>query len=123
MATAPERFAGCAASLSEAPLPADALHHARRCVLDWFAVAIPGGVEPPAALLTQAFAEELDRGGARLVPSGRRATARLAALINGAASDTLQFADYFRYAIHHTRLVEGHAALSLSKTPTRRRHS
>src|SRR5439155_1430661 len=42
MATVLERFAGHAASLNEAPLPSDALHHARRCVLDWFAVAIPG---------------------------------------------------------------------------------
>ena len=44
MATVLERFAGYATSLNEAPLPSDALHHARRCVLDWFAAAIPGAV-------------------------------------------------------------------------------
>src|SRR5215472_1044771 len=35
MATVLERFADYAACLNEAPLPADALRHARRCVLDW----------------------------------------------------------------------------------------
>ena len=57
MTTVLARFARYAASLDKAPLPEDALHHARRCVLDWFAAAIPGGVEPPATLLAEAFAE------------------------------------------------------------------
>src|SRR6266700_3498509 len=116
MATVLERFAGYAASLNEAPLPADALHHARRCVLDWFAAAIPGGVEPPATLLAQAFAEELDHGGAGLVPSGRRATARAAALINGAASHTIEFDDIFRDAIYHPGVVTVPAALALAQS-------
>ena len=81
MSTVLERFAAYSASLNEAALPSEALHHARRCVLDWFAAAIPGGVEPPATLLTLALEEELDHGGATLVPSGRSATARAAALI------------------------------------------
>jgi 2-methylcitrate dehydratase PrpD len=116
MATVLERFAGYAAALGEAPLPAEVLHHARRCVLDWFAAAIPGGVEPPATLLAQAFAEELDHGGAALVPSGRRATARAAALINGAASHTIEFDDIFRDAIYHPGVVTVPAALALAQS-------
>ena len=116
MATVLERFASYSASLAEAALPADALHHGRRCVLDWFAAAIPGGVEPPATLLAQALAEELDRGGATLVPSGRRATARAAALINGAASHTIEFDDIFRDAIYHPGVVTVPAALALAQS-------
>ena len=116
MATVLERFAGYAAALGEAPLPAEVLHHARRCMLDWFAAAIPGGVEPPATLLAQAFAEELDHGGAALVPSGRRATARVAALINGAASHTIEFDDIFRDAIYHPGVVTVPAALALAQS-------
>ncbi len=116
MATVLERFAAYAASVNEAPLPAEALHHARRCVLDWFAAAILGGTEPPATLLTQAFAEELGHGGATLVPSGRRATARAAALINGAASHTIEFDDIFRDAIYHPSVVTVPAALALAQS-------
>jgi 2-methylcitrate dehydratase PrpD len=116
MATVLERFAGYAASLTEASLPADALHHARRCVLDWFAAAIPGGVEAPATLLAEALAEELDHGDATLVPSGRRATARAAALINGAASHTIEFDDIFRDAIYHPGVVTVPAALALAQS-------
>ena len=116
MATVLERFAAYSASLNGAPLPADALHHARRCVLDWFAAAIPGGVEPPATLLTLALDEELDHGHATLVPSGRRATARAAALINGAASHTIEFDDIFRDAIYHPGVVTVPAALALAQS-------
>jgi len=116
MATVLERFAAYSASLNTARLPDDALHHARRCLLDWFAAAVPGGVEPPATLLAEAFAEELDRGRAQLVPSGRAATARAAALINGAASHTIEFDDIYRDAIYHPGVVTIPAALALAQT-------
>jgi 2-methylcitrate dehydratase PrpD len=116
MVTVLERFAEYSASLNKAPLPAAALHHARRCLLDWFAAAVPGGVEAPATLLAEAFAEELDRGRAQLVPSGRAATARAAALINGAASHTIEFDDIYRDAIYHPGVVTIPAALALAQT-------
>ena len=116
MPTVLERFSSYAVSLREAPLPPEAMHHARRSVLDWFAAAIPGGVEPPATLLVEALAEELDRGRAQLVPSGRRSTARTVALINGAASHTIEFDDIFRDAIYHPGVVTVPAALALAQT-------
>ena len=116
MPTVIERFSSYAVSLGKAALPPEALHHARRSVLDWFAAAIAGGVEPPATLLVEALAEELDRGRAQLVPSGRRATARAAALINGAASHTIEFDDIFRDGIYHPGVVTVPAALALAQT-------
>jgi len=88
-------------SLRATALPPEVLHGARRCVIDWFAATIPGGTVPPATMLAEAFGDELDRGRAVLLPSGRRATPGMAALINGAAAHVLEFDDIFRDAIYH----------------------
>jgi len=81
-------------------LSGEVIHHAKRAVIDWHAALLPGSVVPPATLLEQAFAEDLDRGRARLA-SGRRATLRAAALINGAASHSVEFDDIYRDAGYH----------------------
>lgn len=81
-------------------LPADVVHHAKRAVIDWHAALLPGSIAAPATLLEQALAEDLDRGRARLA-SGRRATLRAAALINGAASHSVEFDDIYRDAGYH----------------------
>ena len=81
-----ERFAAFAEAFRAQPLPDQVLHHAKRAVIDWHAALYPGAVMAPATLLERALAEELGRGGARLA-LGRRATARAAALINGAVID------------------------------------
>lgn len=81
-------------------LPAEVIHHAKRAVIDWYASLLPGSRVPPAILLEQALAEDLDRGRARL-GSGRHATLRTAALINGAASHSVEFDDIYRDAGYH----------------------
>ncbi|UUX51044.1 MmgE/PrpD family protein [Nisaea acidiphila] len=110
-----ETFGEFISGMRTAALPENARHHARRCVLDWFAAAIPGGVLPPATLLETALAEDLDRGRSRLVPSGRFATARTAALINGTASHTVEFDDIFRDGLFHPGVVVIPAALALAE--------
>jgi 2-methylcitrate dehydratase PrpD len=65
-----------------------------------YAALLPGAIEAPAILLEKALAGDLDRGNARLA-LGRVATARTAALINGAAAHTVEFDDIFRDAIYH----------------------
>jgi len=81
-------------------LPPEVIHHAKRAVIDWYASLLPGSRVAPAILLEQALAEDLDRGRARL-GSGRRATLRTAALINGAASHSVEFDDIYRDAGYH----------------------
>ena len=76
------------------------IHHAKRAVIDWYASLLPGSKVAPAILLEQAFAEDLDRGRARLA-TGRHATLRAAALINGAASHSVEFDDIYRDAGYH----------------------
>lgn len=95
------KFAEYAAGLIDAELDDGVWHAAKRCVLDTFAATICGAVHPPATLMAEALAEELDHGKSRLVPSGRLAPVRAAALINGAAAHAMEVDDIFRDGVYH----------------------
>lgn len=110
-----EALGSYAANLTFDGLPDDARHHARRVVIDWFAATVPGGVLMPATGLAQALDEEVGRGGARLVPSGRAAGSRAAALINGTAAHTVEFDDIFRDGIYHPGAPTIAAALAVAQ--------
>jgi 2-methylcitrate dehydratase PrpD len=90
-----------ATSLIDSEIDDDVFHAAKRCVLDTFAATICGAVNPPATLMVEALEEELDHGQSRLIPSGRLAPVRTAALINGAAAHAMEVDDIFRDAIYH----------------------
>ncbi len=109
-----ERFAAFALSFRAQPIPAQALHHAKRAVIDWYAALLPGALVAPATLLEQALAQDLDRGGARLA-LGRRATARTAALINATAAHTMEVDDIYRDAIYHPGAPTIAAALAVAE--------
>lgn len=96
-------------------LPPEVLHAAARCVVDWMAATIPGGVQPPATLLAIALSGEMGAGTASLIPSGQRAGARAAALINGCASHTLEFDDIYRDALYHPGAPTIGAALAIAQ--------
>ena len=95
-----QKIADYAVGEQTSRLPKEVIHHAKRAVIDWYASLLPGSRVAPATLLEQAFAEDLDRGRAQLA-SGRRATLRAAALINGAASHSVEFDDIYRDAGYH----------------------
>jgi 2-methylcitrate dehydratase PrpD len=95
-------------------LPPEVIHHAKRAVIDWYAALLPGSVVNPAKLMEEAFAEDLDRGRARLA-TGRRATLRAAALINGAASHSVEFDDIYRDAGYHPGSPTISAALAAAQ--------
>jgi 2-methylcitrate dehydratase PrpD len=69
-------------------LSTDAVHHARRAVIDWHAALFPGLVVPPVTLMKKAFAGEAD-------------SPRLKALIEGTAAHTVEVDDIFRDGIYH----------------------
>jgi 2-methylcitrate dehydratase PrpD len=100
MATLLEQIADYAVREQTSKLPKEAVHHAKRAVIDWHASLLPGSRVAPATLLEQALADELDHGRARLA-SGRRATIRAAAVINGAASHSIEFDDIWRDGGYH----------------------
>lgn len=87
-------------------LPEEVRHHAKRALIDWFASLLPGTRIEPATRLFRALADELGHGnatvyGAGFDNAGQRAPLRTAALLNGAASHTIEFDDIFRDAVYH----------------------
>jgi 2-methylcitrate dehydratase PrpD len=110
-----ETIADYAVGEQSSNLPPEVIHHAKRAVIDWYAALLPGSIVAPATLLEQALAEDLDRGRARLA-SGRRATLRAAALINGAASHSVEFDDIYRDAGYHPASPVISAALAAAQS-------
>ena len=105
-----EDYAAFATSLKPSP---EAVHAAKRCLLDWLGAAIAGGNHAPATLLRQAFP---GTGNARLLPDGDTRDAHTAALINGAASHIVEVDDIFRSGLYHPGVVTIPAALALAET-------
>ena len=110
-----ERFAQYAVGTRAQPIATEALHHAKRAVIDWYAALYPGAVVAPATLLEKALAEDLDRGNARLA-LGRKASTRAAALINGTAAHTVEVDDIFKFGIYHPGAPTISAALAVAQS-------
>lgn len=110
-----DRLSEFIAGISKVHLSDDVRHDTRRCVLDWFAATIPGGTMAPATLLADALDGETGNGGAMLIPGGRRAGMRAAALINGSAAHVLEFDDIYRDAIYHPGAPVISAALAVAQ--------
>jgi 2-methylcitrate dehydratase PrpD len=109
------QLAGFVAGLRKRELPRDVTHAATRCIVDWMAAAIPGGNQPPATLLAIALGDEMGIGTAALIPSGQKAGARAAALINGCAAHTIEFDDIYRDALYHPGAPTISAALAIAQ--------
>ena len=74
-------------------LPDAAIIVARQCILDWFAVTIPGASEPAVTILREDLLADRAAPVASLAGSAKRTSAGNAALINGTASHALDFDD------------------------------
>src|SRR5580704_2357671 len=109
------QLAGFVGELRTRELPPDVMHAAARCVVDWMAATIPGGVQPPATLFSIALGSEVGTGVAALIPSGQKAGARAAALINGCAAHTIEFDDIYRDALYHPGAPTIAAALAIAQ--------
>ena len=110
-----QQLADYAVKEQKSKLPDHVMHHAKRAVIDWYAALLPGSLVAPATVLEQALADDLDRGDARLA-TGRRATLRTAALINGAASHSVEFDDIYRDAGYHPGSPVISAALAAAQS-------
>ncbi|MCC7276557.1 MAG: MmgE/PrpD family protein [Alphaproteobacteria bacterium] len=111
-----ERIADYVVAQRAAALPEEVAHHARRALLDWFAALLPGTVIAPATAMRAALAEEFGSGKALLYPDGARVPLRLAALVNGTASHTVEFDDIFKDAIYHPGCPTMAAAVAAAQT-------
>jgi 2-methylcitrate dehydratase PrpD len=110
-----ETLAEYCASLRRGSLAPDVVHAAKRSVVDWFAAALAGADLPPATLLREALREETGSGSALVLPSGTRAGLRAAALINGAASHTVELDDIYRDGLFHPGAPVISAALAAAQ--------
>ena len=79
--------------LAGAELPEDALQAARNSVMDWMGVTIAGADDALVHSLIAAAREQGGSAQASVIWHGERTSAAFAALINGSASDSLDFAD------------------------------
>lgn len=95
------------------PLPGPARHGAVRAVVDWASAVVPGSVLPPSRIL--AAAAGTGAGVCRLVPSGRPADVRTAALLNGTAAHAAEVDDIYRDALYHPGAPTIAAALAVAE--------
>lgn len=95
-------------------LPPAAVTVARQCILDWFAVTIPGATEPAVRILSEELLSDGARPVGSLVGQSGRTSAMNAALINGTASHALDFDDVNMAILGHptVALLPGLLALA-----------
>ena len=105
-----------AAGWRDRPLSDELAHHARRALVDWFAALLPGSLRPPATLLSAALAGERGAGRAICYTDGQAGGVRHAALINAAASHTVEFDDIHRDSGHHPGSPTIAAALAAAQS-------
>src|SRR2546423_245004 len=92
--------------------PDDVVPVARQCVLDWLGVTFAGASEPLAGMLADELAGD---GDATLVGRSTRASAPMAALVNGATSHALDFDDTHLAIVGHPTVPVAPAVLALGE--------
>lgn len=113
MSTVAGELAAFAVSRRAQPLPPQARHAAVRAVVDWVSAVVPGSVLPPPHILAEAAGT--GTGVCRLVPSGRPAGVRTAALVNGTAAHAAELDDIYRDALYHPGAPTVAAALAVAE--------
>ncbi len=97
-------------------LTPQAVAAAKQCILDWLGVALRGAHEEPARILRAVALKMAGSGEATVFDGGsRRTDAVSAALINGAASHTLDFDDLHNPSIIHLATVVIPAAMAVAE--------
>lgn len=101
--------------LAGAALPDDALEAAQNSVMDWMGVTIAGADD---AMVHSLIATAREQGGmaqASVIWHGERTSTSLAALINGSAADSLDFADSNQNMRGHSTPAVVAAALAMAE--------
>lgn len=97
-------------------LPDDAVTVARQCILDWFAVTLPGAAEPAVTILRDELLEDGAAPIASLVGSAERTSLVNAALINGTASHAIDYDDVNMAILGHPTVAILPGLLALAET-------
>jgi len=108
-------LAGIAAEWHERDVSEQVAWATRRALLDWFATTLPGGICPPAAIMSGVFGAGRGAGKAYCYVDGQTGSPRYAALLNGTASHTVEFDDIFKDGGYHPGSSTIAAALALAQ--------
>lgn len=95
--------------------PPEAVHHAKRAVLDWFSALYPGTRIDPCAQLLKAHHSELGLGRSSLPGCNTTTFPATAAWITGSVSHAVEFDDIFRDAVYHPGCPTIAAALAVGE--------
>ncbi|MEJ7927455.1 MmgE/PrpD family protein [Sphingobium sp. AN641] len=95
-------------------LPADTLTVATQCIIDWFAVVLPGALEQCAILVADEL-ESTGHGSCTVIGRHHRLSAQDAALANGVAAHALDFDDVSRAMQGHPTVATFPAALAIAE--------
>jgi len=98
-----------------APLAPEAVHHAKRAMLDWLSALYPGTRIDPCAQLLKAHAAEFGVGRSSLPGCGVTTFPATAAWITGSVSHAIEFDDIFRDAVYHPGCPTIAAALAVGE--------
>lgn len=96
-------------------LSADAVELAGHCLLDWFAVTVPGARDDGVVMLRETCLADGAAPVATLIGDGRATSPGQAALINGTASHALDYDDVNLAIIGHPTVVLAPAILALAE--------
>ncbi|MNQ58534.1 MmgE/PrpD family protein [compost metagenome] len=106
-----EVLSAFADKIQQEPLSTEVSRHAKRALIDWYAAAYPGASDPAVEILRSLLLDEPACDAADLVAGGQ-ATARSAALVNGAAAHAAELDDSYRDAMYHPGAATIAAALA-----------
>ncbi len=104
-----------AAAMAWRDLPDDLIERTKQCLLDWFAVTVPGAQEELTDILITEAIEDGATGPASLVGRREKVLPSIAALINGSASHALDYDDV-NFSMHgHPTVTVVPALLALGE--------
>ena len=95
---ATEELSGFVSELDAADVPAEVMHQAKRCLVDWLGVTLAGSADPSVEILGTVSEELGSDRVATVLGTGRRTSLLFAALANGFSAHVLDYDDTYNPA-------------------------
>ncbi|QKM64957.1 2-methylcitrate dehydratase [Polynucleobacter tropicus] len=110
-----QKFGEFIAASQQADFSAQAIHSARRALLDWHGALLAGSDTLVAKKLRHGYQEELGAGGCTVAGADQKSFSRAAAFLNGTISHIAEFDDIFRDGAYHPACPTISAAFALAE--------
>lgn len=93
----------------------EVMRHAKRALLDWHTALIAGSTTDAAIRLRHAYEDELGKGSCAIAGTDLKASARVAAFMNGTISHIAEYDDIYRDGAYHPACPTISAAFALAQ--------